>query len=154
MDHVSRSDLVARAEHTLVIGRPPADVFAYLTEVRNLPAWQPSVVSVERPDEGPVDVGTRFTEVRKFVGRRLHTTMEVTEHAPGERLYLQVVEGPVRYRVTHDLEAVDDGTRVNVAVEGETGGFFALADGLVARQGERQLRADFGRLKAILEADD
>jgi hypothetical protein len=36
--------------------------------------------------------------------------------------------------------------------EGEPGGFFKLAEPLVARQAERQFKGDFETLKELLEA--
>lgn len=143
---------MARAQHSLVVNRPPEDVFAYLTDVRNLPEWQRSVEAAHQEGEGPVVAGTRFAETRRFLGRRLQSTLEVTAHEPGRRLDLKVVEGPVPFEVRHTLQSADGGTRIDVVVEGETGGFFKVADFLVARQGKKQLQEDFGALKRILEA--
>ena len=50
------------------------------------------------------------------------------------------------------LEATDVGTRLHVEGEAERGGLFRLADALVTRQARRQFRADFERLKELLEA--
>ena len=136
----------------MTINRPPEEVFAYLTDVRNLPEWQSSVSEARLVSEGPVGVGSAFVEKRSFLGRTLENRLEVTEYAPGAHFDLQVVSGPVQYRVTHRLQPSHGGTRIDVAVEGETKGFFKVADALVARQGSKQLRQDFARLKEILEA--
>lgn len=44
---------------TVEIGRPPDDVFAFVTDPGNLSAWQ-DVDEVEQLTEGPVRAGTRF----------------------------------------------------------------------------------------------
>jgi carbon monoxide dehydrogenase subunit G len=37
-----------RLEHTLVVARPPEEVFAFLADPDNLPRWQTGVVEVRR----------------------------------------------------------------------------------------------------------
>jgi uncharacterized protein YndB with AHSA1/START domain len=140
------------AEHTVTIERPPSEVFDYLTNVDNLPDWQGGVVDVRKETEGPVRVGTRFVETRRFLGRRLESTLEVTEHAPPQRFSLRVVQGPVQFEVRHVLEAADGGTRLNAVLEGDPGGFFKIAAPLVAMQGRRQMESDFGAMKTLLES--
>ena len=143
---------MARAEHSIVIDRPAEEVFDYLADASKLPTWQDSVESARQETEGPVGVGTRVVETRRFLGRRLEQTLDVTTYERPRRLDLRVVEGPVRYVVTHTLEPSGPGTRVDVAVEGETGGFFKVAEPLVARQGRKQLQGDFAKLKQLLES--
>ncbi len=62
-----------RIEHTIDLNRPPADVFAFVTDPAKLPEWQPSTVEVRRHGDGPVTVGERFAEIHAFLGRRLES---------------------------------------------------------------------------------
>ena len=55
---------MVRVEHSLVIERPPAEVFAYTTDPDKLPEWQST--ALEARSEGPVQQGAHMTEVRKF----------------------------------------------------------------------------------------
>ena len=41
---------VVRAELTIEVGRTPEDVFAYLTDVSNLPTWQSGVHTAQIED--------------------------------------------------------------------------------------------------------
>ena len=141
-----------KADHTVVIERPREEVFEYLTNVDNLPEWQSSVLEARKTTEGPVGTGTSFTEVRKFLGRRLESRLEVTEYEPPERFVLRVVEGPVPFDVRHTLRSANGGTALEVSIEGDPGGFFKVAAPLVAMQGKRQLESDFGAMKTLLEA--
>lgn len=141
-----------REEHEIVVNRPVSEVFAYVTDVSNLAEWQGGVVEARQVSEGPVGVGTRFTEVRKFLGRRIESALEVTEHEPDRRFSLNVASGPVPFEVRHTFEAIDGGTRIRVEGEGEPGGFFKMAEPLVARQAKRTFEHDFATLKDILEA--
>ncbi|MBA3365211.1 MAG: hypothetical protein H0U03_05415 [Actinobacteria bacterium] len=93
-----------------------------------------------------------FTEVRKFLGRRLESGLEVTDYEPPERFGLRVVEGPVPFEVRHALLASNGGTTIEVSIEGDPGGFFKVAAPLVAMQAKRQLENDFGAMKTLLES--
>jgi uncharacterized membrane protein len=141
---------VVRVEHSLVIERPPAEVFAYTTDPEKLPEWQST--ALEARSEGPVRQGAHMTEVRKFLGRRMETEVEVTAYEQDRRFAIKVVSGPVPFNFEETFEPSNGGTNVNVVLEGEPGGFFKLAEPLVERAVRRQIQADYEQLKDILEA--
>jgi carbon monoxide dehydrogenase subunit G len=131
-----------RAELTIEIARTPKDVFSYLTDVSNLPAWQAGVKSATLRDG-------RVEESRSLLGRELHTTLEIVDQEESRLFTLRALDSPVPFTVRHELEAADGGTRLTVTAEGEVPGFAA---GLLARRAEKQFRKDFERLKKILES--
>lgn len=143
---------MVREEHSVMIDRPVGEVFAYLTDVTNVPEWQEGVHEIRLEAEAPVSQGTRFTEIRKFLGRRLESKLEVSEHEPDRRFTVRTLSGPVPFTVRHTFEASGQGTRVDVVGEGEPGGFFKIGEALVARQARRMFERDFAKLKAVLEA--
>ena len=130
-----------RAELTIEIARTPDEVFAYLTDVANLPAWQSGVKGAELRDG-------RIEETRSFLGRELHTTLEIVEREAPRVFTLKALDSPVPFTVRHELAAADGGTRLTVVAEGDVPGF---ASGLVAQRAKRQFSKDFAALKAILE---
>ena len=67
------------------IDAPLGTVFRAVTEVENLPASIPDVVSVEFLSEARSGVGTRFRETRRMGKREMQTELEVTELVPNER---------------------------------------------------------------------
>ena len=131
-----------RAELTIEIARTPEDVFAYLTDVSNVPAWQAGVKSSTLRD-GHVE------ESRSLLGREFHTKLEIVEQEEPRVFTLRALNSPVPFSVRHELEPADGGTRLKVTAEGDVPGFAA---GLLARRAERQFRKDFARLKEILES--
>ena len=131
-----------RAELTIEIARTPEEVFAYLTDVSNLPAWQAGVKSATLRDG-------RIEESRSLLGRDLRTTLEIVEQEEPRRFTLRALDSPVPFTVRHELEPVDGRTRLTVTADGDVPGFAA---GLVARRAEKQFRKDFARLKQILES--
>ena len=130
-----------RAELTIEIARTPEDVFAYLTDVSNLPAWQAGVRSATLRNG-------RVEESRSLLGRELHTSLEIVERDEPRVFTLRALDSPVPFTVRHELEPADGGTRLTVTAEGDVPGFAA---GLLARRAERQFRKDFERLRQILE---
>ena len=131
-----------RAELTIEIARTPEDVFAYLTDVSNLPNWQTGVKSATLRD-GHIE------ESRSLLGHHLDTTLEIVEQEEPRLFTLRALGGPVPFTVRHELEAADGGTRLTVTADGDVPGF---ATGLLSRRAEKQFRKDFARLKAILES--
>jgi uncharacterized membrane protein len=140
-----------RFDLEIVVGRPLPDVFVYVTDVRNLPEWQESAIEAEWEDGGPVGLGSRMREKRSFLGRTAENELEVTAYEPDRRFDLKALSGPIRFQVSHSFEPTDGATRLRVVVEGEAGGMMRLAGQMVARQAERQFRADLERLKTVLE---
>jgi carbon monoxide dehydrogenase subunit G len=141
-----------RAELTIEIARPPEEVFAYLTDVSNLPEWQSGVRSAEIVGGGEPRAGARIAESRHLLGRELQTTLEIAEYEPPRLFALRALDGPVPFSVRHELAPAGGGTRLTVTGEGDAGLLPGLAAGIVVRRAERQLRRDFERLRRLLEA--
>ncbi len=133
----------------VTIERPVAAVFAYVTDVRNVPEWQESAESAEW-----IEQGRRFRERRHFMGRAAELELEVTTLEPERRFDIRTLNSPVAFEIRHSFAAVDGGTRVRVHGEAKLGGALRLAGGVAKRQAERQFRGDFDRLKERLERRD
>jgi carbon monoxide dehydrogenase subunit G len=144
--------LIVRAELTIEVARTPEDVFAYLTNVSNLPAWQSGVHTAQIEDAGAPRVGARVRESRHMLGRELNTTLEITEYEAPRVFALRALDSPVPFVVRHELAAHDGGTLLTVTGVGDAGLLPGFASGIMARRAEKQFRKDFERLKKLLEA--
>lgn len=140
-----------KVEKSIFINKPVEEVFNFVTAAGNYTKWQAGVTDVI---EGGArnTVGSQFTEVRKFMGQEMRTTLELTEFVPNARWAAKVVKGPVPYEVNMTFQPVEGGTKVTTYVDGEPKGFFKLAEGMVAGQLEKSLAEDGQKLKEILEA--
>jgi hypothetical protein len=139
-----------KVEKSIVINKPVEEVFDYLVAEGNGTTWQIGVADVI--DEGPRNtVGSKYTEVRKFMGQEMRSTVELTEFVPNSRYAGKVIKGPVPYEFIITLESVDGGTRMTTSVDGEPKGFFKLAENMVAGQLEKSMVEDQQKLKEILE---
>lgn len=141
-----------RAELTIEVARTPEDVFAYLTDVSNLPAWQSGVHTAQIEDAGAPRVGARISESRHMLGRELHMTLEITEYDAPRLFSLRTLDSPVPFIVRHELDARDGGTLLTVTGVGDGGLLPGFAAGIMARRAEKQFRKDFDRLKKLLES--
>ncbi len=141
-------------EGTVVINRPIEEVFAYIANPENASQWQGAVVEAKQTSEGPVGVGTTGQSTSHFLGRRAESTWEVTEYELNRKASLKTTSGPVSYENFATLEAVDEGTKATLAAEYEVGGFFKLAEPILARMAQRQAETDYANLKDIMEEQD
>jgi uncharacterized protein YndB with AHSA1/START domain len=139
-------------ELTRVIRRSPADVFDFVSDLRNLPRWQSGIERLEVVPDAPPRVGTAVRERRVVQGRRVDLAYRVMRLDPGRLLHVEGSEGPVRYRA---IQAVapegEDSTRLSVRVEVELSGAMRFLAGLVAPAIQRQAAADLEHLAALLE---
>jgi carbon monoxide dehydrogenase subunit G len=135
-----------RAELTVEIARTPDEVFDYLVDVSNLPAWQSGVHSARRD-------GDRIHESRHLLGRELSTTLAIDEEERPRVFAIRTLDSPVPFSVRHELEPNGSGgTKLTVVGEGDAGLLPGFAAGIMARRAEKQFRKDFERLKRLLES--
>jgi uncharacterized protein YndB with AHSA1/START domain len=143
---------MASVEHTLSVARPPAEVFEYFVDAEKATSWQSSLVEASLDPAGPMRQGTRITETRRLLGRRMESVVEVTELEAPRAFAGRVVSGPVPLEFRYRFEDTGGGTRVDAHLEGDPGRFFRLAEPLVVRALRRQLVADLEALKEIAES--
>lgn len=143
---------MVKIEHSVVINRPVAEVFAYVTRPENTPKWQSGMLASQQTSEGAMDVGTIFTEVRQMMGQKMDQTMEVTAYEPNQKWSFKSIKATVPHEAHLTFEAVEDGTRINLVSLGRPQGLFKLATPIISRQLKKEFVADFKNLKQLLES--
>jgi carbon monoxide dehydrogenase subunit G len=130
-----------RVEQSFTVRRPPAEVFAYMTDPANLKSWQPSKLSVEPLTEGPPRRGYRVKERTKVGLRQWDQVVEFTEFEPGRALTTHIVEGamPVDGRWTFEDDG-SGGSQVHFVADGELTGLARLFEPLIRRGVARSFR--------------
>jgi carbon monoxide dehydrogenase subunit G len=95
------------------VRRPPADVFAFMTDLATSPRWIKGLTEA-RLTHGPMRQGARFQATRKVGGRSTTETIEVVRHDPprGYSVVAGLMGGGVELRIDYDLAPEKDGTRV------------------------------------------
>jgi uncharacterized protein YndB with AHSA1/START domain len=138
-------------EKSVQVNRPPAEVFAYATDVTKNAEWSADIVRAEQTSAGPVGVGTTSVLVQKVMGKEMQNGTEVTVYDPPHRFGFKTTSGPVQFEGTQTFEEVQGGTRLTFSIKGEPGGFFKVAEGLLAKELEKRFERDLKSLKARLE---
>ena len=140
------------------IARPREEVARYAMAPENEPEWIGGIKESRMVTEPPVRVGTEVARVASFLGKRIDYALKVTQYEPGRIIVMDSVRGPFKMRVTYAFEDAggdgargESGTRVINRVEGESSGFYGLADSLMAIQVRRSLRRDLATLKRLME---
>ena len=143
---------MAKFETSIVINRPLEEVFALLSNAENDLKWQSGTIEAKKTSDGPIGVGTTWRTVSRFLGRRIESESEITEYELNRKFAFKTKSGPIPFEGWMTCERVEGGTRINTKFEAEIGGFFKLAEPLVASMGKRQIEADFANLKDLMEA--
>ncbi len=143
---------MTKLEQSVVINRPTEEVFAFVADIEKMSQWMSELVEAKQTSEGPVGVGTTYMAVATPLGRRAESTQDVVEYEPNSKFAIKSTSGPVASKDEFTFESVAGGTKVTRVTEAELGGFFKLAEPLVARMLKRQFETNFANLKDILEA--
>lgn len=143
---------MARVEDSIIVNRPVEEVFAYVTDIERFPEWTSFVRNAAKTSDGPVGLGTALRTDLQFLGRQFTSEQVITEFVPNRVFAGQSVSGPLPMTITTTVEPAEGGTRVTQSIEGESKGFFGLADPILEQVGKRQLRAQLGTLKDLLES--
>jgi uncharacterized protein YndB with AHSA1/START domain len=145
---------VVRAEESIFVERPIEEVFAYLTDLERVPEWQTNVLFLQLQSGGSLRTGAQLVELRKFLGRKVESVVEVTAYQPPHLYTIKVQSGPIPFEISNALSESGGGTRIDAIVEGEPGRFFGLVEWRVVKAVERELWNSLATLKDILEARD
>ena len=137
---------------TVVIDRPVAEVFAYVSDVARLPEWVAAIVDARPTSAEPMGRGSTFTNVVRAFGRRVEVAQELAEYEPRRRVVLRSQSGPLPSTLTQTFEPAGDGTRLTQVVAFAPRHAFKLAGPLVAAGARRHMAGDLATLKRLLEA--
>ena len=78
--------------------------------------WDPDVKKMTKASDAPVGVGTTGQEHRKVPGRTIVSDIRITEFEPPRRFGFESTSGPMRERVSWQLEPTSTGTRIRTSL--------------------------------------
>ena len=134
-----------------LIDKPVKDVFAFVTNPANMSKWNSAVISMEQITPGAVGLGTKFKSVGEMLGRRIEGEMEVIAFEPDSKYGFQMNAGPVQVNVTLTFKTVGTGTKLSLNAQGNPGGLFKLAEGVLQGRVKTMMEENLARLKSQLE---
>ena len=138
-----------RVERQAVIGAPPAEVFAYLSDLENLSEWQTGVTSARRTSEGDMGVGGTAIVVRELMGQTIEAPLTITEYDPPRRLAIGSEVSGVKADGILDLAPTEDGagTDLSFAMEIRGSMLTRFMEPMIASAAGGDIDASLDRLK-------
>lgn len=138
-----------RVERTATINAPPSEVFAYLSDLRNVADWMTGVVSAEQTSEGEMGLGSTALVIRELMGQRFEAPLTVTEFDPPRRVAIGSEVSGVKASV--ELELLPDGddeTEVQFAMEIRGSMLTMFMEPMIANAAGSDIDASLERIKA------
>ena len=141
-----------RSSESVVVGRPPGEVFAFVADLRNEPQWHVDITSVP-PDTDPVPVVGKSYDVTftPFMGRT-DGTFTAEEVIPGSKIVYRGEMAGIRPRITYLVEPVDGGARFTRSVDLDLTGALLLLTPVMALMVPRRNKVFVQNLRRVLES--
>jgi len=149
-----RSSQGVKVEESVVITRPPAELFAFWRNFENLPRVLQHVESVKI-----IDGGRSHWRAHRPNGGEVEWDAEIINEHPNELIAWRTLEGSdVHHAGTIRFAPQPDGrgTQVKLAMEYEAPGskFIQALAKLFGRSVEQQVREDLRRFKQLMETGE
>jgi len=142
---------MATFQNTVTIARPTEEVFAFLADFSNIPAWNYAIARTVQTSPGPATVGATYRQTRT-IPRHTEEAFEVTEFTSPSRLAIQGQIGPFNASSSYLLEPTAGGTRLTNDVELEPSSVLLRPFGpLAIPRVKAAIARNLGTLKQLLE---
>jgi uncharacterized membrane protein len=141
-------------ESTVIIERPVEEVFGFVLDLTNIPSTDPSVRSVQKTSEGPIEAGSTFLMRQEAppVGKVREATVRYTAVEPNRSIEFEAMVGPIAPTARLTFEQADGGTKVTFRGEPNPVGPLKVISPLISYQGQRMWDKRLAGLKSTLEA--
>lgn len=138
-----------RVERTATFAAPPAEVFAYLSDLDRLSEWQTGIVDARRTSEGPLGVGATATVTRELMGQRIVAPLTITAYEPDRRLGIDSEVSGVDVAALLHLSPADGGTatEVSFSMEIRASGFTRFMEPVIAGAAGGEIDASISRIQ-------
>lgn len=138
------------------INAPPSTIWSAVTDLDRIREHMPAITAVERLEQGPMRVGSRWRETRVMYGKQATETLEVTAMDPPRSYAVGTTNHGCIYRSVVTVEPLGTGSRVSISFGADAVSGFAklmmLLMGPLMRGSVRtMLQNDVDALKASLE---
>lgn len=124
---------MAHAEKRIVVPRPVPAVFAFLSDVANVPRWIPAVRRLDLASGVAGAVGAEYAAVVEVGGATRTGRLRVVRLDPPTGMAVRISASPIRVDATVAIDGRGDGSEVAVALDAPTGGLLRLMDDQLTR---------------------
>lgn len=142
---------MVKSAESVVINRPPGEVFAYVADLRNEPKWHVDIDEVPPgTDAIPVPGHTYALKFKPFMGKT-EGTFTALEVVTGTRVVYRGDFAGLQPTITYHVEPSDGGTKFTRAVEMRPRGIKTLMTPMMAMMVPRRNKLFVRNLKQTLE---
>ena len=142
---------MAQIHGSIDIRRPVEEVFDFLADQRNEPAYNNRMRTVEKATPGPIGQGTVWRVTTGPKRRQTSFELEVTEYSRPHRLFSVTRMGVADIRGGLTFRPSAEGTRMNWSWDFRPKGLLRLATPIFTAVGRRQEQRNWAALKRHLE---
>ena len=133
------------------VERPIDEVFAYLSDPRNLPHWNSAVRAVWRTSGQAGEVRSTYVMRRELPRGRFQNELEVFAREHPVEFGIRTTSGPTPFVYQYRLFSEDGETRVQLSAAFQLDGAAALLGPLAGRAVKGGVDDNLAALKLILE---
>ena len=137
---------------SIVIYRPLAQVFDFVSAPANDFEWQYGTLASGQISQGEAGVGASFRTIGHLMGQRMHRTFEITEYEADSRFGFRSLSGPLESHTLYRLETANGSTRIDVSTQAMAVNALQMRESDLAKHMQKQLREDLALLKSLLES--
>ena len=142
---------MSKIKMSIQIERPIEEVFMAFTDARSQPQWDPGLLEGRHEPDGPARLGTRITEVRKFMGRVSENISELIEFEANRKIVRKGANGPITLTGIITFTQTASGTHVDWIWVIEMAGLLSLIAPIMAPLFKRNAEPTLVNLKQVLE---
>ena len=143
-----------RVDREIEVARPAVEVFDRLTQIENLPRWQPAIVEAELTSPGPMGAGSTVRVVAVAAGQRTEATGTITEFSRPEVIALSASTGPADVTARVVIASLTPTScRLSLETTIKLGGMLRFVEGMARSRIEAEAPAAAAAVKEWLESD-
>jgi uncharacterized protein YndB with AHSA1/START domain len=142
---------MADRSDSITIARPIDEVWAYVTDVTNDPAWHSDILEATKTSEGPIGIGTVWHARFKPSMGISEGDMRVVTFEPNRRQVMKGDIGPMHPTLTYLLEPSDVGTTFTRHVQISVSGWMKIMSPMMGMMLPKQNKGFLANLKRVLE---
>jgi carbon monoxide dehydrogenase subunit G len=137
---------------SIIIARPPDEVFTFMTNAQNLGEYRLDLASYEMQTEGNFAKGTRWLEHGVPLGsKEILSQVEVVDFVPGTQFTICTTTDNTPFYTVYCVEPVAQGTQLNFHLKGELPGLLKMIGPIIKRRVASATEMNFNHLKRVLE---
>lgn len=139
------------AEKTIVIDKPVSDVFEFLADFENDPAWREEIDQIHHVGGPAKGVGAEYTQEIVRDGHKAETTFHVTEFRKNKHIAIEGDAGDVHAVGSYDFTSKHGATVLKLHSEIDLTGAIDPAEDVIGEVVQQIGEQDLRNLKLLLE---